>query len=317
MTTPSRPANLWAITTYFNPLRTRRRRRNYMAFRAALHVPLLTVELVYGAEPELSGNDAERLICLRGSSFLWQKEALLNVAVSALPANAEVVAWLDCDLAFADPTWPDQALSRLTTHAVVQLFTDFIDLDPSEDHLHSSGEVTGRGFVAHRMLGGPLTKDFPPGSRKRYRPRLPGGAWAAKRSLLERHGFYDSLVLGSGDVGFLFAAYGEFEEAARACMMNQRQARHYDKWASRVYADVAGRVGFLDGTVYHYWHGDIANRRYGQIHEQFGTFDFDPEADVAIDASGCLVWASPKAEMHDYVRRWWSTRLEDGSEDGP
>lgn len=307
-------ARVWAVTTYFNPLRSTRRRQNYAAFRAALGVPLLTVEVFYDEGPELQADDAEHLIQLRARSLLWQKERLLNVAVSALPAEAEVVAWLDCDLAFADPAWPQKAVAALRGAEVVQLFTDFVDLDPTEDHLRCSQEVTGRGFVAQRVIGGPMTKTFAPGSRKRYRPRLPGGAWAARRALLERHGFYDTLVLGSGDVAFLFAAYGELEQAVRACRMNERQAADYAKWASRLHAEVAGRVGFLDGRVYHYWHGDIAHRQYGAMHDHFAAFDFDPATDVAVAGSGCLEWSSGKTAMQHYVGRWWSTRLEDGAQ---
>jgi hypothetical protein len=41
---------LWAVTSYFNPMKYQRRRANYRLFRERLGVPLLTVELAYGPE---------------------------------------------------------------------------------------------------------------------------------------------------------------------------------------------------------------------------------------------------------------------------
>ena len=78
---PDTAGDFWAITSYYNPLGYRRRRANYRTFRRHLAIPLLTVELAYGA-PELSEADADRYVGLRGGALLWQKERLLNVAMS-------------------------------------------------------------------------------------------------------------------------------------------------------------------------------------------------------------------------------------------
>jgi hypothetical protein len=45
---------LWAITSYFNPMKYQRRRANYRLFRERLGVPLVTVELAYGPDFELT-----------------------------------------------------------------------------------------------------------------------------------------------------------------------------------------------------------------------------------------------------------------------
>ena len=50
---PAPAGDLWAITSYYNPLAYRRRRENYRIFRQRLKVPLLTVELAYGPDFEL------------------------------------------------------------------------------------------------------------------------------------------------------------------------------------------------------------------------------------------------------------------------
>ena len=106
----SAPAgDLWAITSYFNPLSYRRRRDNYRIFRDRLGVPLLTVELAYGPQFELGESDADILIQRRGGDVLWQKERLLNIALDALPGSCTKVAWIDCDVVFGEQDWPERA----------------------------------------------------------------------------------------------------------------------------------------------------------------------------------------------------------------
>ena len=53
------------------------------------------------------------VIQVRGPDVLWQKERLLNIAVSRLPARARKVAWLDGDLLFADPDWAGETARLL------------------------------------------------------------------------------------------------------------------------------------------------------------------------------------------------------------
>jgi hypothetical protein len=79
--------NLWAITSYFNPMRYRRRLLNYRHFRRWLTIPLATVELSFQDGFELQQGDADLLIQLPGQDIMWQKERLLNLALMALPST--------------------------------------------------------------------------------------------------------------------------------------------------------------------------------------------------------------------------------------
>ena len=44
---------MWAITSYYNPVRYKRRLSNYRMFRANLGIPLVTVELSFDDKFEL------------------------------------------------------------------------------------------------------------------------------------------------------------------------------------------------------------------------------------------------------------------------
>ena len=229
-----------------------------------------------------------------------------------LPQEVVYVAWLDCDVAFTEHSWAEAAVEALQRACLVQLFENLIDLDPGETLPTGVIEYTGKSMAAFLSNGGPRTKEFPLGSAKRYRPSQPGLAWAGRRSLLERHGFYDRLILGGGDGAFALAAYGRFDEIPLINKMNDTQKEHYLPWARSFFDDVQGSVSFLKGDLLHYWHGNLADRRYDERHEGLSQFGFNPDVDIKIDSEGCFVWSSDKPSLHEYVRNYWSLRQEDG-----
>ena len=108
------------ITSYFNPMRSRRRLANYRTFRSRLNAPLFTVELSFDGRFELTPSDADHLIQLSGGDIMWQKERLLNIALGAVPGDVEDVAWIDCDLVF-ESTW--LAAGRETSFEISQCNT--------------------------------------------------------------------------------------------------------------------------------------------------------------------------------------------------
>jgi hypothetical protein len=307
---------LWAVTAYFNPAGFARRRLNYAAFRRRLGVPLVTVELARAPQAlQLGEGDADVLVQRVGEDRLWQKERLLNIALAHLPAACELVAWLDCDVVFPTADWPARVETALDAAPLVQAFGRFHELGPNADadRVHA-GDVIGSGDSAVARLASGMTVEqlFAPrqGSRLQ-RGSTVGLAWAARRTLLDRHGFYDACVLGSGDKAIMSAALGRYEYVV-SMDMNERQMAHYLAWGRPFFADVGGRIGFVDAPVYHLWHGDLQYRKHRQRHREFTAYGFDPSADIALDANGCWAWSSPKPEMHEYLRSYFASRREDG-----
>jgi len=73
-------------------------------------------------------------------------------------------------------------------------------------------------------------------------------------------------------------------------------------------------MSYVPGRVFHLWHGDLRNRRYGERYRVPEFLDFDPGADIAIDESGCWRWSSDKPALHEYVLNYFAQRREDGGE---
>jgi hypothetical protein len=148
---------------------------------------------------------------------------------------------------------------------------------------------------------------------ERVHDYTPGLAWAARRELMEREGFYDAMVVGGGDSAMAKAAIGQHVDFADYVGLDGAQRGHYLAWAERFHGAVAGRIAVLPGTAYSLWHGDVARRRYRSRHSILRRHRFDPSTDVEIDDGGAFRWSSKKPAMHQEVRAYFAPRREDES----
>jgi hypothetical protein len=307
--------DLWAITTYFNPMRYRRRLANFKLFRSRLNVPLIVVELAYDADFELQQQDAEILISLRGGAVLWQKERLLNLAFQALPSHCRKVAWLDCDILFEAPDWVDAANNLLDQFAIVQLFKRVHYLSaywPSTKRSAMEVEFSRPSAAFSLVSGVPPQTCVGHHLNVREGTSACGFAWAGQLNLLKRHGLFDACILGGGDRALACAATCCLEEFMyRHCMNDPQKARYID-WAKPFYNDVRANIAFLDQDIFHLWHGDVAKRQTRARHKGLRRFQFDPYADIEVGMNGAWSWSTNKHQMHDYVRSYFASRREDG-----
>jgi hypothetical protein len=304
---------LWAITSYFNPAGYARRLINYRIFRERLAVPLVTVELAYRPEFELCEADADALIQIRDADVMWQKERLLNIALKALPESCRQVAWLDSDIVFARDDWMEEAGERLDDVPLLQLFNRVCYL-PQEGlggDFAASDAYQVRSSIAFTTASGTPAGVWSTDRRDRRHPPGVGLAWAARRDVLDRHGFYDACIMGGGDRALVSAAEGSFAELMDGQHMNDAQRRRYLAWAEPFQADVNGVDRYLGGDLFHLWHGGLKQRAYVNRHAGLARFDFDPFSDIVVAENGAWRWNSDKPEMHSYVRDYFGARSED------
>ena len=307
---------LWAITAYFNPAAYESRLANYRTFRKHLTVPLVAVELSFAGRFELQPGDADILVQLTSGDVMWQKERLLNVALRHLPRDCDTVAWLDCDVVFSNDRWPQQARDALNRFALVQLFAERCNLtrDARRDSSGWSPIGSRRLAIGHAIATGSLKPDDLriAGASQLLGAPSTGLAWAARRTLLDRHGLYDARIIGAGDRAIICAAVGRPDYCASAHAMSGHAAEHHLAWAEPFFTDVGGRVGYIAGVVFHLWHGNFEDRRYGRRQQDLAALGFDPFTDIAVSDSGCWRWNSNKPDLHEYVRSYFASRNEDG-----
>jgi hypothetical protein len=306
---------LWAITSYFNSQRYHRRRANFRIFRERLSLPLVAVELSFDGRFDLGSRDAEVLIRRRGHDVLWQKERLLNLALDALPSSCEQVVWVDCDVVFQRDDWASEVSRRLRDVSLLQPFSQVRHLPPDAqiDDLTAAQPIfeqiattalVAAGHSPEAWIGKAL-------GRGPQSP-APGLAWAARRELLEQHGFYDACVIGGGDNALISAAYGVFQQIINFHKLNDRQQSRYLAWAGRFHHSVRGEVACVEGGLLHLWHGSMEDRQTRERHQKLANCDFDPFTDIAVDQSGCWRWNSVKPVLHALLKEYFAARQEDG-----
>jgi hypothetical protein len=305
---------MWAITSYYNPIRYKRRLATYRTFREKLGIPLLTVELSYDGHFELTKSDADILIQISGGAVVWQKERLLNLAIESVPPDVRSIAWLDCDVIFERSDWMDEAEKKLEAVNLVQLFSDIVDLDP-EDHEPAIDRrdvpPSGQGVVSLVSDGrcdiAELLEQV-----AQARSKCVGFAWAARRDILEKHGLYDAMIIGGGVRALAAAMYGQFDTLIKTYQLNSARRDHYLKWARPYHQAVGTRIGYVPGRLYHLWHGDAKNRKYSERHRWFAGFDFEPDADLIIGSNGAWQWARPRPDLEEFFANYFMNRAEDG-----
>jgi hypothetical protein len=100
-----------------------------------------------------------------------------------------------------------------------------------------------------------------------------GFAWAARREILDPHGFYDATILGGGDTAMAAAVTDCGDTVVKYHYMNKRQRERYRTWAKPFSKSTRGEIGFLDGTIFYLWHGNIQNRRPARVTKAFSSFN--------------------------------------------
>ena len=306
--------SLWAVTTLYNPAGYATKSENYLRFREGLAdagVPLLAVELAFGDTPfELGPDDAEKLVQLRGADVLWQKERLLNIGIELVPPDCDKVAWLDADVLFAREDWAAETARLLEDHVVVQPFSHCVRLSPGATACEPAtlpfgpgeGELfygVARGIHAHGRR-----------SLDRYADHgHTGFAWAARRSLLDRHSLYDANLLGNGDTDIAHAMFGSTSYWGLR-KLGERARAHLRRWAEPLAADVDRSVAYVDGVLTHLWHGDQQHRLYDRPLDVL--LGFDPERDLEIGPDGLYRWGAASPELKAWSLDYFAQRREDG-----
>ncbi len=305
---------LWAITCYFNPAGWKRRLYNYRVFRERLNAPLVTVELSFGGRFSLGPGDADVLVQLDDGDVLFQKERLLNVALGSLPAECSEIAWIDADIVFGFDDWERRTREALQRYAMLHMFSERFDLLPESlpEEIPGWSRPADRISLGARFCRGEITTaDLWP-KNPRMRGTAWGLAWAARREVFDRHGFYDACVLASGDVALFCAAIGAVDAGLLREKMNEASYKHYVEWAVPFSETVQGSLGYIEGPIFHLWHGATEHRRYSTNVTELRDLDFDPASDIALTAQGCWRWNSDKPELHAHVRQYFRDRNEDG-----
>src|SRR5262249_26008881 len=136
--------------------------------------------------------EAPRLVRIRGTrerNHLWQKERLLNILLDYVPGYVDAVCWIDADIEFLNPHWPEETRRALTNNQVAQLFEECYQVDPG-----GQLECVGQSTAAYYAAAGAR-----PGRLKHTGESHCGFAWVARAHWLRHVRFEDTVITSTGD----------------------------------------------------------------------------------------------------------------------
>lgn len=304
-------SKFWVVAVISNPVRYKIRYRLYNHFEKQIKeagANLLTVEMAFGDRPyEITTRENPNNVQLRSFFELWHKENMINIGISRLPHDWEYVAWIDADVLFQRPDWVSECVHQLQHYMVIQMFSEAIDLGPTYEVLDRH-----KGFVKSY-----IDNDFrlPPSLNDCYYPFKnnwhPGYAWAARREAIEHlGGLIDWSILGAGDAHMAWALVGDALRFIPAGMSN-RYKRKVATWQQRSMKFIQKDIGYMPGTINHYWHGKKKDRKYAERWKILTENNFDPDLDLKRDPQGLWQLTDHNWRLRDEIRMYFRARNED------
>lgn len=295
---------LWVITVVSNPARYRSRYKLLEVFKNSVEragANLFIVECALGNRPfEVTQADNPHHLQLRTNDEIWHKENMINLGIQRLPRDWKYVAWIDADIEFIRPDWPEEIVHQLQHYKVIQLFQTAIDLGPNGEALK-----THEGFMSSFINGKPLP------NKKNYPVWHPGYGWAARREAIDDlGGLFDVAILGSADHHMAWCLIGKGLQYAPS-KISPAYKRELSTWQDRANTHIRQNVGYMSGTIVHHWHGKKRDRRYVERWDILLKHDYDPDQDLQRDWQGLYRLSDKGERMRNDLREYFRMRNED------
>ena len=120
-------------------------------------------------------------------------------------------------------------------------------------------------------------------------------------------GLIDFGILGSGDHHMALGLISKIEcSHPKNIHPEYRQLlRDFEKRVKSL------RLGYVDGTIKHHWHGDLKLRRYKERWQILTEHQYDPTADVYKDPLGLSQFTESGDRMEMDIKDYFAGRLED------
>ncbi len=270
------------------------------------HVKLHVVEAVFGErEAECAPKCGEYSYHkVHTNSEIWLKENLINLGIkNSLPSDWKYVAWVDCDISFANHNWAQETLHHLQHYQILQPFKDALDLSFDGSVMQ---HFTSCGYYSAKHIPQACSNENP----YKLKSGHVGFAWACTR------GFYENVekliefaILGAGDNHIAHSCLGDVlgtvnpkitQGYKNACLAFQEKA-HY---ASQ------GIIGYVPGRIVHHFHGSKIRRGYWTRWQILINNKYDPQKDLKYTAEG-VIHLKGKVKLEHDVRLYNKNRRED------
>jgi hypothetical protein len=294
---------LYIVVPYFNHTNAAINRTNFELclrnLRAYTHVRVIVAEGIWNKDANLPnfGDLVYKHLKFELQSPIWVKENLINLGIQSLNTDWEYVCWLDKDINFLNPNWDIDTINKLKEYDIIQPWSrvQFLNKSYEIDMLRSNEKSSV--FIESFYQCPDKEKDkgflsYAKASQLGYgRSGHPGHAWAINRKFYEKiGGLFDRCIVGGAD-SFMVVAMDETFNVPHLAI----KELYEDFFQTYVNKTRGTKVGYIEGTIVHYFHGEIVNRNY------YGRFNIlnnkiDLKNDLGYSNNGTLMINKPNIE---------------------
>ena len=239
-----------------------------------------------------------------GSQYIWQREALINIALNNLPEQYDLVTWLDLDILFDSDQWYQNTIDKLKEFDVVQPWSlcQWYGLD-------------GKIFKESNSV---LSSDLPFNGRAGNHPGL---AYAAKLQVLKDMGALFAVdITGANEIIMLGTWMGIKDTVIQTIYGNASDGliARANKWGYKV------STGYVNNSIKHLYNDHISelnNKGYkkrplrkdsfNKRIDMFREHRFNPDQDLKLSLSGLIEWDTDKKGLIEELKRFLVSRYED------
>jgi len=280
-------ADLAVGIVYFNSAKSKRLLMNYLYMVEKLKIadiPVYTLEMFEG-QPEIK--DAFHY---KTDFILFQKERLCFLLEQHIPKRFTKLVFMDSDLILDNANWYNELSDKLDSFNIVQPFSKPLWLDVTYTKV-----VKERiPIIFYNKFGNIAMK----GGIGGYHP---GFAWGFQREWFKKVGFFQQGVLGDGDTfsSTIWLDYQfEYSPFIKDAIMAYKQSIK-DK----------PTLCFLNGNIFHLWHGDSKKRQYKQRRDIFKSIK-DIRDIIRVAPNG--LYELTHESIKPKIRKYFQNRDDDG-----
>ena len=250
-------------TFYYNPQKDVRREENFLRFLNQFegYLDNMLIGLVdYDGYLEIPDYLKDNILIIKGDreNTIWYKETLMNKMIDIV--DTDYIIWMDNDIIYESLEWLNNIDSIVRGKDFVQLYGTINYLDEDGEILESYKSIlsSGRDDI-DRLLG------------DGYKP---GGSWIGMTSILKEKRFFEKMYVGGGDTIFLYGLFG----IKNGYTLDAVKKNNENIWKSAVdWIDSLDsyRIGYLNESIDHLYHGDLKDRNYNGRYERLSNFEID------------------------------------------
>lgn len=315
---------LYVVIPIFNPKQYKTRYRLYFDFMGRMKyyattnktkIEIYVIEAAFANRPfVVTQKNNPNHIQVRSNSEIWLKENLINIAVSHLPQSWKYMAWIDADISFSNHTWVDDTIAGLQHHPIVQLFQTAVDLGPDGEFLQMHHGFAYMYKTSHKLMFESQEIQSKEKGKIKYNEKHPGFAWAiTKRAFNQLGGLLDIGILGACDHHCALAFIGRVRDSVHQGVTQGYKNRLYN-YEILCNEYISGNIGYVNGSIHHYWHGKKKNRFYIDRWSILVKNKYDPDTDLKKEWNGVYaldLYSTRQKTLAREIQDYFSLRNED------